>query len=88
MKSMSWFTRDAFELVFYSVLGIFSSALAITAFMQGVALQLATRDAATAFSYYIASMLALFGTLIIVLRSQRILSILTRPEFLSILRKK
>ena len=79
---MKVFTKNVFELVFYSVLGILSSSLFLLSFGQGLYQQWANQNVLAAFLHYLAALLGLVTATIIFLRAHRVKKILSQADFL------
>lgn len=71
-----------FELVFYSILSLVAISLFITAFIQGFIMQIVAHDVAGAFTHYLGSFLALVSAAFVVARAKRVITVLSRSDFL------
>ena len=80
---MSFLTKNIFELVFYSILGVIIAALFLISITQGFILQFVDRNIYPAFLNYIGALVSLIFLYIIFLRAKRVINVLSESDFLS-----
>ncbi|MEK6957811.1 MAG: hypothetical protein AABW99_02435 [archaeon] len=79
---MSFLTKNLFELIFYSILGVFLVSLFFISFIQGITLQLVERNVGQAFIYYLTSVFASLVGFVVYLRGKRVIELISEHDFI------
>ncbi|MFH1391305.1 MAG: hypothetical protein ABIH20_03280 [Candidatus Diapherotrites archaeon] len=79
---MKILTRNIFELFFFSVVTIVAIGLFITAFIEGFTIQIIQGNSFEAFLRYVSAMLALIAAAFVFVRAKRVISVLSKSDYI------
>lgn len=82
IQSMKILSKNIFDVIFYAVMSLVALSLFLTSFIQGFILQVVYGNLIGAFWHYFGSLLALITASFIFMRAKRVITILSRSDFI------
>lgn len=82
IQSMKILSKNIFDVIFYAVMSLVALSLFLTSFIQGFILQVIDGNLIGAFWHYFGSLLALITASFIFMRAKRVITILSRSDFI------
>ena len=79
---MKLLSKNLFDVAFYSAMSLIALSLFLTSFIQGFVLQVVYTDLGGAFWHYFGSLLALITASFVFMRAKRVITILSRSDFI------
>jgi len=79
---MKILSKNIFDVAFYSAMSLIALSLFLTSFIQGFILQVIYGNLAGAFWHYFGSLLALITASFVFMRAKRVITILSRSDFI------
>lgn len=79
---MKILSKNLFDVFFYVVMSLVALSLFLTSFIQGFILQVVFGNLVGAFWHYFGSLLALITASFVFMRAKRVVTILSRSDFI------